>query len=88
MQHEVVFHEEIAKNLEADIYFAHPYFSWERGLNENTNGLIRQYFPKKRDFTTITDDEIAEAVHRLNHHPRKSLDSKRLMKYSSKYQPC
>jgi IS30 family transposase len=73
---EFAFHEEIAKNLEADIYFAHPYSSWERGLNENTNGLIRQYFPKKHDFTTITDDEIAEAEHRLNHRPRKKLGFK------------
>jgi IS30 family transposase len=47
-------HEEIAKSLKADFYFAHPYSSWEPGTNENTNGLIRQYFPKNRDFTTIT----------------------------------
>ena len=47
-------HESIAKKLKAKFYFAHPYASWERGLNENTNGLIRQYFPKDRDFTTIT----------------------------------
>ncbi len=73
---EFAFHEDIAKKLEADIYFAHPYSSWERGLNENTNGLIRQYFPKKHDFTTITDEEIAEAMHRLNHRPRKKLGFK------------
>jgi len=64
-------HREIAKALNADVYFAHPYCSWERGLNENTNGLIRQYFPKNRDFTTITEEEIAEATYRLNHRPRK-----------------
>jgi len=69
-------HEDIAKSLKADIYFAHPYSSWERGLNENTNGLIRQYFPKKHDFTTITDDEVAKAMHRLNHRPRKKLGFK------------
>lgn len=73
---EFAFHEEIAKHLEAYVYFAHPYSSWERGLNENTNGLIRQYFPKKHDFTAITDDEIAEATHRLNHRPRKKLGFK------------
>lgn len=73
---EFAYHTDIARSLEAKIYFAHPYSSWERGLNENTNGLIRQYFPKKRDFTTITDEEIAEAMHRLNHRPRKKLGFK------------
>ncbi len=73
---EFALHEDVAKRLEADIYFAHPYSSWERGSNENTNGLIRQYFPKKHDFTTITDDETAEAMHRLNHRPRKKLGFK------------
>lgn len=50
-------HETIAKDLGARFFFAHPYASWERGLNVNTNGLIRQYFPKHRDFTTITQTE-------------------------------
>ena len=66
-------HEEIATALDADFYFAHPYSSWERGTNENTNGLIRQYFPKNRDFTTITDKEISTAMERLNNRPRKRL---------------
>jgi len=66
-------HEEIAKKLKADFYFAHPYSSWERGTNENTNGLIRQYFPKNRDFTTITQQEIDTAMERLNNRPRKRL---------------
>lgn len=66
-------HETIAKQLKADFYFAHPYASWERGTNENTNGLIRQYFPKNRDFTTITQQEIDTAMHRLNNRPRKRL---------------
>ena len=66
-------HEQIAKNLDADFYFAHPYASWERGTNENTNGLIRQYFPKGRDFTTITQQEINRAMKRLNNRPRKRL---------------
>ena len=66
-------HEQIAKDLNADFYFAHPYASWERGTNENTNGLIRQYFPKNRDFTTITQQEINHAMKRLNNRPRKRL---------------
>jgi len=47
-------HEVVSKKLKAEFYFAHLYASGERGTNENTNGLIRQYFPKNRDFTTIT----------------------------------
>jgi transposase, IS30 family len=66
-------HEEIACRLKADFYFAHPYSSWERGTNENTNGLIRQYFPKSRDFVTITQQEIDHAMERLNNRPRKRL---------------
>ncbi len=66
-------HEQIANKLKADFYFAHPYASWERGTNENTNGLIRQYFPKNRDFTTITQQEIDTAMERLNNRPRKRL---------------
>lgn len=66
-------HEDIANRLQADFYFAHPYSSWERGTNENTNGLIRQYFPKNRDFTTITQQEIDMAMDRLNNRPRKRL---------------
>lgn len=66
-------HEGMARDLEARIYFAHPYASWERGLNENTKGLIRQYFPKHRDLTTVRNTEIEHAMNRLNHRPRKSL---------------
>ena len=66
-------HEGMARDLDARIYFAHPYASWERGLNENTNGLIRQYFPKGRDLTTVTKHEIEQAMDKLNHRPRKSL---------------
>ena len=63
-------HEGMADDLNTRIYFAHPYASWERGLNENTNGLIRQYFPKSRDLTTVTMEHV---MGRLNHRPRKSL---------------
>jgi len=67
-------HQAIAQILQADMYFAHPYASWERGTNENTNGLIRQYFPKGSDFSTITDDQISFVKERLNARPRKCLD--------------
>lgn len=66
-------HEYISQKLDADIYFAHPYHSWERGLNENTNGLIRQYFPKKTDFRKISEKKIAEIERTLNDRPRKKL---------------
>lgn len=73
---EFAHHVTIAQSLDARFYFAHPYASWERGLNENTNGLIRQYFPKKHDFSTITDEEVAMAMNRLNNRPRKCLGFK------------
>lgn len=66
-------HEQIAKSLNADIYFAHPYSSWERGLNENTNGLIRQYIKKGSSFEGITEKRIAFIEDRLNNRPRKAL---------------
>lgn len=59
-----------------NVYFAHPYSSWERGTNENTNGLIREYFPKKTDFNMITDEEISKVEYALNTRPRKRLDWK------------
>jgi len=69
-------HKKVASKLNAKFYFAHPYASWERGLNENTNGLIRQYFPKGSDFTNITQKEINRAMNRLNNRPRKCLGIK------------
>jgi IS30 family transposase len=66
-------HEAIARALEAAIYFAHPYHSWERGTNENTNGLLRQYFPKGTDFQQLRRREVRRAQERLNHRPRKTL---------------
>jgi IS30 family transposase len=69
-------HERIAKELNTDVYFAHPYSSWERATNENMNGLIRQYFPKKRSFATITETEIEFVMERLNNRPRKCLGFK------------
>lgn len=66
-------HEAIAAALQTRIYFAHPYASWERGLNENTNGLVRQYFPKKYDFSQITEAELQRVEELLNNRPRKTL---------------
>lgn len=66
-------HAFIARCLDTDVYFAHPYHSWERGLKESTNGLLRQYFPKSTDFLRVSHEEVNEAVYRLNHRPRKCL---------------
>lgn len=64
----------IEKKTNMTIYFAYPYHSWERGTNENTNGLIRQYFPKKYDFNLISPKELDYVVKKLNNRPRKRLD--------------
>lgn len=73
---EFAHHQSIAQQLGADFYFAHPYSSWERGTNENTNGLVRQYFPKKSDFSKINDRQLTRVVDRLNNRPRKTLGYK------------
>jgi IS30 family transposase len=69
-------HEEIAKSLKAKIYFARPYKSCDRGLNEHTNGLIRQYLPKKFDFADVSEKRIREIENLLNNRPRKALNFK------------
>jgi len=66
-------HEVIANDLNIDFFFAKPYHSWERGANENTNGLIRQYFPKGSSFNKITNQQIQYVQHKLNNRPRKKL---------------
>ena len=70
---ELAEHERVAEELGITVYFANPYSSWERGGNENTNGLIRQYFPKGRELTPSCRDEIKQAMEILNHQPRKTL---------------
>ena len=70
---EFSFHEEIAEKLNILVYFAKPYHSWERGANENTNGLIRQYFPKGTDFGAITHEQVMRVQNILNSRPRKRL---------------
>ena len=66
-------HETISQTLQLKFYFAHPYAAWERGTNENTNGLLRQYFPKKSDFQTISNAKMKSVMSKLNFRPRKSL---------------
>ena len=67
-------HEEVAEALNAAVYFAHPYASWERGTNENTNGLIRQYIPKGTNFKALSTEDINFIENRLNFRPRKCID--------------
>jgi IS30 family transposase len=70
---EFALHQEVSSALDIDFYFCDPYSSWQRGLNENTNGLIRRYLPKKTDFTTVSDKEIIQIQNDLNNRPRKTL---------------
>ncbi len=67
-------HQRIARELKIDFFFTHPYSAWERGANENMNGLVRQYIPKSRDLATVTDQELEVIMYKLNHRPRKCLD--------------
>jgi len=67
-------HERISRELNTDFFFAHPFAAWERGTNENMNGLVRQYIPKNREFASITEHELLVITNRLNHRPRKCLD--------------
>ena len=70
-------HAAISKAYNFDWYFCHPFCSGERGLNENTNGLIRDFLPKGTDFNLISDEEILEIQNNLNRRPRKALQFKR-----------
>lgn len=69
-------HLDIAAGLKADFYFARPFSSWERGTNENTNGLVRQYFPKKSSFEALTKEDVQFVQDKLNHRPRQVLGSR------------
>jgi IS30 family transposase len=73
---EFAYHEEMTKSLKRDVYFADPYCSWQRGLNENTNGLLRQYWPKSTDFTKVSLSEVQGVIVELNDRPRKKLNYK------------
>jgi len=71
---EFAYHEQVTQKLNSQVYFAHPYHSWERGLNENTNGLIRQYVPKKSEINATTQNQLGMIMSKLNFRPRKSLN--------------
>jgi IS30 family transposase len=62
-------HESIAAGLKVAVYFAHPYHTWERGLNENSNGILRKYFPKGMQPADLSDVQVQRAVDKLNHRP-------------------
>jgi IS30 family transposase len=73
---EFAYHDQIAERLDADFYFAHPYSSWERGLNENTNGLVRQYIKKGSHMNWVSDNVLDILANKLNSRPRKTLGYK------------
>ena len=73
---EFAYHRKVDQTLGIQTYFADPYCSWQRGSNENYNGLLRQYIPKGRRLNTVTDEELAMIENRLNHRPRKRLGFK------------
>jgi len=79
-------HVTIADKLGAKVYFAKPYHAWERGLNEYTNGLIRQYLPKSTDFTQVSDEMVQEIEDKLNNRPRKILGYKTPMEVMMMHQ--
>ena len=69
-------YNEIEKKLNIDVYFADPYSSWQRGTNENTNGLLREFYPKKFNFSMITQNELDIVVKIINNRSRKCLGYK------------
>lgn len=71
---EFAYHKKVSKSVGCDAYFAKPYHSWERGQNENSNGLLRQYFPKSMELVDVTTKQVLEAVHKMNSRPKKCLD--------------
>ena len=73
---EFAYHEKMTEALEAPVCFSAPYCSWQRGLNENTNGLLRQYWPKDTDFKKISPNDVKAVILELNNRPRKKLGFK------------
>lgn len=75
---------QISNVLDIDIYFADPYSSWQRGTNENTNGLIRQFFPKSMKLNDISEEQAKKVEQLLNNRPRKSLGFKTPLEVESR----
>lgn len=71
---EFAFHEQMTDALGAKVYFAAPYCSWQRGLNEHTSGLLRQYWPKATDFKKVSQKEVSSVIVELNNRPKKKLN--------------
>jgi len=67
-------YKQLEETLGCDVYFADPYCAWQKGTNENSNGLLREYYPKGMDLSQTNDEEVNEVLSRLNHRPRKCLD--------------
>jgi IS30 family transposase len=80
-------HVQLAQRLAIQIFFADPYSPWQRGINENTNGLLRQYLPKGTDRSGYTQRELNAIVHRLNMRPRKCLDFATPLEVSAHLRP-
>jgi IS30 family transposase len=78
-------HQDIAHAMKAKIFFDRPYHAWERGLNENTDGFIRDFFPEGTDFSTIANVEVAMVERLLNARPRKSLGFRSPQEVSTRY---
>lgn len=81
-------HQQLTRGLGLEVYFADPYVSWQRGTNENTNGLLRQYFPKGTDFTQISHHEVAGVEQSLNERPRRKLGYRAPAEIIAKYLCC
>ena len=82
---EFAYHELMTQALGAQVYFADPYSSWQRGLNENTNGLLRQYWPKNTDFKKVSANDVSAVIIELNDRPRKKLGYKTPAKLVAKH---
>jgi transposase, IS30 family len=81
-------HQKLTRRLGLEVYFAEPYASWQRGTNENTNGLLRQFFPKGTDFTQVSHSEVARVEQLLNERPRRRLGYRTPAEVLAKYLCC